>query len=148
MNMKLVLALTLLSTLSINSLAQSKAEQEIRDLEQLEFITLQRGDTIGLLKIWSKDLVVNNPFRQIVTMPQIFQRIREGKIDYSTSKRLVEKVTFIDNVAVSMGTEVITPQNQTTNAGKTVTRQYTNIWLRTKEGWRMIARQASIVTIQ
>ncbi|WP_212004016.1 nuclear transport factor 2 family protein [Chitinophaga sp. HK235] len=132
----------------ITSFAQSKVEKEIRNLEQLELATIHKGDTIGLLKIWSKDFVVNNPYGQIVTVPQIFQLIREGKIDYATVERIVDKVSFIEDVAVSMGKEIITPQNETAYAGKKVTRQYTNIWLKTKEGWRMIARQATIVSMQ
>ena len=137
-----------LAIAQISSFAQSNSETEIRRLEQLELTTLQKGDTVSLKKIWSNDFVVNNPYGQIVTIPQIFGRIRSGQIDYSTVERSVDRVTFIENVAISMGNEVVTPQNRTKNAGKKVTRQYTNIWLNTKEGWRMIARQATIISTQ
>jgi hypothetical protein len=109
---------------------------------------MQKGDTTALLKIWHKDFIVNNLYGEIVTLPQIFGFIRSGKLDYSTVERIVDRVAFVQNVAISMGNEIVTPQNATEHAGKKVTRQYTNIWLKTKEGWRMIARQATIVSVQ
>ena len=128
--------------------AQKNDENAIRKLEQLELATVQKSDTTALLKIWHKDFVVNNPYGEIVTLPQIFGFIRSGKIDYSTVERIVDRITFIQNIAVSMGNEIVTPQNATEHAGKKVTRQYTNIWLKTKEGWRLIARQATIISVQ
>jgi hypothetical protein len=130
------------------SFAQKNPEKEIRRLEKLELATMQKGDTTALLKIWHKDFIVNNPYGEIVTLPQIFGFIRSGKLDYGTVERIVDRVAFVQNVAISMGNEIVTPQNATEHAGKKVTRQYTNIWLKTKEGWRMIARQATIVSVQ
>lgn len=146
--MKSILLIGCISIIGITSTAQTADEKQIKELEQRELLALQKGDTTTLKTIWSKDFVVHNPMRQIVTIDQVFQRIKEGKIDYSTAERFVEKISFIENVAVSMGTELITPQNESDFAGKKVTRQYTNVWLRTKKGWRMIARQASIVSAQ
>ena len=132
----------------ISSFSQSKEETEIRRLEQLEITTVQKGDTAALLNIWAKEFVVNNPYGQIVTVAQIFGFIRNGQIDYSTVERKVEKVTFIENIAVSMGKEIVTPEKKTNFAGKTVTRQYTNIWIKREHSWRMIARQATIISAE
>lgn len=128
--------------------AQSKDEPEIRRLEELEINSVQRGDTATLFQLWNQDFVVNNPYNQIVTRPQILAFIRHGQIDYSTVKRVVERVTVVDNVAIAMGQETVTPQRATEFAGKLETRRYTDIWLKTKAGWRLTARQASIVSLQ
>lgn len=128
--------------------AQSKEEAEIRKLEQLEINTVQKGDTTALLSIWAKEFVVNTPGGQIITVPQIISRIRSGQIDYSTVERKVEKVTFVDNIAISMGKEIVTPEKKSDNAGKTVTRQYTNIWMKRNNSWRMVARQATIIAVE
>lgn len=128
--------------------SQSKDEPEIRRLEELEINSVQRGDTATLFRLWGQDFVVNNPYNQIVTRPQILAFIRQGQIDYSTVKRVVERVTVVDNVAIAMGQEIVTPQRATAFAGKTETRRYTDVWLKTKAGWRLTARQASIVSLK
>lgn len=128
--------------------AQSKAESEIRRLEEREIRTVQRGDTAALLRLWSNAFVVNNPYNQIVTRPQILAFMRQGQLDYSTVQRVVEKVTVVDQVAIAMGHEIVTPQRATQFAGKVERRQYTDVWLKTKAGWRLTARQASLVTVK
>lgn len=147
--MKKTLVLTVfIISFHFASFSQSKEEAEIRRLEQLEITTVQKGDTTALLNIWAKEFVVNNPYGQIVTVPQIFGFIRSGQIDYSTVERKVEKVTLVENIAISMGKEIVTPQNTTNNAGKTVTRQFTNIWIKRSDSWRMVARQATIISME
>jgi hypothetical protein len=128
--------------------AQHKDEPEIRRLEELEITTVQRGDTATLFRLWNKNFVVNNPYNQVVTRPQILAFIRQGQIDYSTVRRVVEKVTIVENVAIAMGHEIVTPQRATAFAGQVETRQYTNVWMKTKAGWRLTARQASIVAVK
>ncbi|NML36780.1 nuclear transport factor 2 family protein [Chitinophaga sp. G-6-1-13] len=123
-------------------------EKEIRRLEQQEVVAIQKADTTTLLQIWSKDFVVNNPYGQIVTLPQILAFIREGKIDYTSFERIIERVTIVDNIAITMGKEIVIPEKATQHADKKVTRQYTDVWMKTKDGWREVARQATIVNIE
>jgi hypothetical protein len=130
------------------SYSQSKEETEIRKLEQLEITTVQKADTTALLNIWAKEFVVNNPYQQIVTVPQIFGFIRNGQIDYTTVERKVEKVTIVENIAISMGKEIVTPEKKTNYAGKIVTRQYTNIWIKRNNSWMMVGRQATIISAE
>jgi hypothetical protein len=147
--MKHLLFLIAFTTIAhFSSFSQSKVETEIRKLEQLELTTVQKGDTTALLNIWAKEFVVNNPYQQIVTVPQIFGFIRSGQIDYTTVERKVEKVTVVENIAISMGKEIVTPEKKTNFAGKIVTRQYTNIWIRRNNSWRMVARQATIISAE
>lgn len=49
------------------AIGQSNDEQEIRRLEKHWTALLDNGDTTSLLKLWSKDYVVNNPNGEIVT---------------------------------------------------------------------------------
>ena len=130
------------------SFGQSKGEIEIRRLDQLESTSIYKADTTTLLKLWAKDYVVNNPYGEIVTVPQILGFIRSGQIDYSTVERVIERVTFTKNIAITMGHEVVTPQNMTNNAGKIVTHRYTHIWIKTKRQWHLTARQATIYSVK
>lgn len=142
---QLLLFMVLLTKLSNG---QSNSEAKIKQLEQQESSAIQKGDTTTLLHIWASKYVVNNPYGQIVTVRQIINLIRSGKIDYTSMKRIVDKVTFIDNIAVSMGHEIVTPENKTSFAGKTITRRYTNIWMKRKGSWLLVARHASISNTQ
>ena len=147
--MKKVLVFSLLFVLVNNiSFAQNKVAAEIRRLENLELASVQKADTATLLKLWAKDFVVNNPYGEVVTLNQILGFIREGQIDYSSVERVIEKITLTENLAIAMGKEIVTPQKATENAGKTVTRRYTNIWIKTKTGWHLTARQATNILVQ
>jgi hypothetical protein len=125
-----------------------QAEADVRRFEALEITSVQRGDTLTLRQLWHQAFVVNNPYNQIVTRPQILAFMHQGQLDYSTVERVVERVTLVDNLAIAMGHEIVTPQRATQFAGKVERRQYTDIWLKTKAGWQLTARQASIVAVK
>lgn len=126
--------------------AQSE-EAVIRNIENSEREAILKGDTMTLLKLLSPHVVVQNPENAIIGYNQITGRIRSGKIDYKSLDRQIEKITFVENIAVVMGKEIVTPKGATPNAGKTVTRRFTNVWMKTAEGWRLTARQATIIDV-
>jgi hypothetical protein len=128
---RIILIISILVAAKI-SIAQSAAEREIRRLDQLEAQATISGNTVTLKRLWSPNYVVNNPVNKVVNVAQIRQLMKEGKIAYSSFTRVVEKVTFTDNVAVTMGYEENQPEKATENAGKKVTRRYTNVWLQGK----------------
>jgi hypothetical protein len=47
-----------------------------------------------------------------------------------------------------MGSEIIRPQGQQINAGKVVTRRFTNVWMNSNNTWSIIARQATIIKVE
>ena len=47
-----------------------------------------------------------------------------------------------------MGKEIIHAEGITSNAGKTVTRRFTNIWTTENGSWKLTARQATIVSVE
>lgn len=129
------------------SLSQQNNETEIRKLEKMEAQAILKGDTIMLVKLLSPKIVVHNPENTIVKFEKIIERIRKGKIDYSSFERKIENIAFVENIAIVMGRETITPRGVTTNAGKTVTRSFTNIWMKYKNSWRLTARQATVISV-
>jgi hypothetical protein len=139
----LITTLTLLVIMHQLSFGQDKPDATIRKLEQLEAVSIQKGDTTTLLKLWGKNFVCNNPYGFIVTPPQVIRLIREGQIDYFSYERDVERITFIQNLAIVMGKEVVVPRNKTPNAGKTITMRYTHVWIKNDGLWRLMARQVS-----
>jgi hypothetical protein len=129
------------------SSAQQSHEAVIRRLENAEREAILKGDTTILYQLMSSRIVVQNPENAIVGFRQIINRVKTGKINYASFERLIEKITFIDNTSIVMGKEVLIPQGSTQNAGKNITRRFTNIWMKEKDVWKLIARQATIVAI-
>ena len=132
--------------LSINSFSQQSEESLIRRLEDAEREAILKGDTIQLSKLMSKEIVVQNPENAIVGFRQIMDRIKKGKINYSTFERRIDHIAFVNNVAIVMGLETLIPQGNTQNAGKTVKRRFTNVWTKENDSWKLTARQATIVS--
>ncbi len=142
-----LLPVMLFASIHSSAVAQQKNETEIRNLEKMEAEAILKSDTIALYKLLSSQIVVHNPENSIVTFDKIMERIKSGKIDYSAFERIIEKITFVENIAIVMGKETITPKGVTTNAGKDVTRSFTNIWMKDKISWRLTARQATIISV-
>ncbi len=139
--------LALISFLLFTTLlfAQSKDEIEIRRLEKHWTELLDKGDTNSLLKIWSKEYVVNNPNGKIVTPNEIVALMKSGHI-FPTVERIIEKITFNQNIAIVMGKELQQPKNLTTNHEEWIPRRFTNVWIRYDESWQLTARQSSEIT--
>jgi hypothetical protein len=128
------------------SLAQQQNEIEIRKLENMEAEAFSKKDTLTLLKLFSPNLVVNSPLNRVATFEDVMKLIRAGKIDVGSVKKVIERISFVENIAIVMGQDIVTPQGAMDNAGKTVTRRYTDIWMRDKTSWRLTARQATIIS--
>jgi hypothetical protein len=124
-------------------------EADIRRLESIEREATMRGDSSVLFgKIWANQMVVNTPANRVGTAEGSKMQLRTGNLNYFSFVRNIEKITFSDNIALVMGEEVVKPQGQQQNAGKTVTRRFTNIWKYTNQQWQMIGRQATIVKVE
>lgn len=129
--------------------AQDPREAEIKRLENLERESVLKMDSAALYdKLWSSNMVVNTPANRVGTVEGTKQQLRTGNLNYISFERNIEKITFDDNVAIVMGGEVIKPQGQQVNAGKTVTRRFTNIWMYKNNSWSIIARQATIIKVE
>jgi hypothetical protein len=124
-------------------LAQENDETEIRKLEKLEGDAFVKKDTLTLFKLFSPDLVVNTPLNRVATLEDIKRLIRSGKIDISSSEKIIEKISFINDMAVVMGHDIIKPEGAMENAGRTLTRRFTDVWIKDKTGWQLTIRQAT-----
>lgn len=138
-----------LTCFSNGAFAQDSREAEIRRLENLEIHSVLKGDSTVLFdKIWSPDLIVNTPANVVGTVEGTKAQLRSGNLNYLSFERGIEKITFNDNIAIVMGSETIKPQGHQVNAGKTVSRRFTNIWLYKNNRWSIIARQATIIKVE
>lgn len=128
--------------------AQSAAEIEVRRLDSTQKEAYFKKDTLALFKLFSPNVVVHGPSNKIETLEDLLIRIRRGASNREYYERIVEKVTFADNIAIVMGNETTKPTGIADNAGKTVKRRFTNIWMKTEKSWRLVARQSTIISVE
>lgn len=133
-----------MSFLTIHVIAQSSDEGEIRRLEKHWTKLLDEGDTTALLKIWSKEYVVNNPNGRIVTPKDIVSLMKSGHV-FPAVKRIIEKITFNQNIAIVMGEELQQPANMIPDENEWISRRFTNVWIKTDKDWQLASRQSSVV---
>ena len=139
--------MALMVLISNFSLAQQADEAIIRQLENAEREAILKGDSTVLLQLMSPQIVVQNPENAIVGFIKIMDRVKAGKINYSSFERNIENIAFVNNIAIVMGLEILIPQGTSQNAGKTVKRRFTNIWMKQKDVWKLTARQATIISV-
>ena len=118
-------------------------ENEIRSLEQTEVQAVLNKDTATLKKLWDRDYIVNNPENRIVlAKPNPVDRpvLQNQRVSFT---REVEKILINGDIAISMGNETVIPAGDAPNAGQTVKRRYTNIWMKKDGQWKLVARHAN-----
>ncbi len=118
-------------------------ETEIKRLEQAEVKATLDRDTMMLRKIWDKNFVVHNPEGKIIlSKTNSVDRpvLQAQRVSFT---REVEQITINGDAVISMGKEVVVPAGDNADAGQTIVRRYTNIWMKKDGSWRLIARHAN-----
>jgi hypothetical protein len=118
-------------------------EQEIRTLEQAQVDALLRNDIAAMQRNWATDYVVNNPRNEVVEASK--GRIASGTRTYSSFIREVERVLIHGNTVIVMGQEIVVPSGAAPDAGKTIIRRFTNIWMERDGKWLLTARQSTVI---
>jgi ketosteroid isomerase-like protein len=118
-------------------------EREIRRLDQMEADAVLRADFATLDELWAKDFTVNTPNNDVSDGTR--GRVRRGDVSYSSFVRVAEAVLVRGDVVIVMGRETVVPKAPTPNAGKTIHRRYTNIWMKRDGEWHLSARHANVI---
>lgn len=129
---KNTLLIFILLSFAVYCNAQKHEESLIIRLENAEKEAILKGDTIALMKLMSAQIVVQNPENTIIKYDQIMDRIKKGKIDYSSFNRTIENIAFIKNIAIVMGSETIVSKSSSPQTDKVNTRRFTNVWMKEK----------------
>jgi len=120
-------------------------EQKIRKLDLAGAEAVLRKDFGALDKLFAKDFTVNNPRGEISKSREtVKELIRSGAINYASFVREIEAVLIYGKTVITMGRETIVPENAP-QAGQTVRRRYTNIWMKRNGKWLLTARHASVI---
>jgi len=126
--------------------SSSALEKEIRELDLAHASAIFDGDAKALDVLMDDDVTVNHPTNRIVKeKKELLDLIDEGVIRYTSFDRRPEKFLFFEDMVVVMGGEVVVPAPGAPNAGKTLERRYTNIWMLRDGKWRLSMRHANNV---
>lgn len=131
--------------MTVKSYSQEAEDSLIRKLENAEREAILKRDTMQLHRLMSKNIIVQNPENVIVGFRQIMDRIRNGKINYSRFERRIDSVAIVNNIAIVMGLETLTPKTEPPSE-KIIYRRFANIWTKESGEWKLTARQATIVS--
>jgi ketosteroid isomerase-like protein len=144
----LLLATLLLSPVSTaQHIAPDPAlEAKIRALDLAHADAIFHGDAKQLDALMDDDVTVNHPTNRIVKeKKELLDLIGKGVIRYTSFERRPEQFLFFKDVVVVMGSEVVVPAPGAPNAGKTLQRRYTNVWMQRDGQWRLTVRHANNV---
>ncbi len=119
-------------------------EQEVKRLDVEHAKAVLSGDLAAMDKFWTEDFIVNNPFNEVDRA----DRIRDGRLSFSSFLRESEAIKVHGNTAIIMGKETVIPKGKSPEAGRTIYRRYTNIWMKRDGQWRLVARHASVICDQ
>jgi ketosteroid isomerase-like protein len=133
MKKSILLTMLIISSAVTIAFAQSEKkkdaiEVEVRKLDSLHAAAVLSGDLKEMDKYWTEDFIVTNPFNEI----DWADRIRNGTVPYASFKRISEAIQVYGNTVIVMGKEIVVPKGKSPDAGRTINRRYTNIWMKGK----------------
>ncbi len=133
----------------VASIAKAPAATEAIEARQKldQAIAAQNAEECSQLV--TNDLVVHTPANRVANKEAVLGYLKSGRIDYEDATTTIEGLSVRSDHVVIMGEEVVTPQNATDNAGKTVRRRFTDVWRKEPDGkWRLTIRQATVTAIE
>jgi hypothetical protein len=115
---------------------------EITEIESKRADAIERHDLSYFFSLFSREFIGTNPFNKVVDKEEVFELFQKGIAGNVSSYKVdIEKISFINSLAVVMGREILRPSA----SSKTINRRFTNIWLKNGEGWQITVRHASIM---
>ena len=128
---------------AVDPTVDESVEATIRRLDLAEASAVLTADFDTVEKLWAPDMIVNNPFNQVVKASS--GRVRSGAVTYASFTRNIESIQIHDITAIVMGNEIVVPSGKSIGAGTTIHRRYTNIWMKRDGQWLLTARHANVI---
>jgi len=125
--------------------AESAATKEVRQLNTQEVQAMLHSDADSLARLWSDDLVVNNPLNRFVDKQQVLDLVKTGFLAFTSYDRQIEYIRDYGNTVIVAGHETLVFSGKMPNAGKTQHLRFTAVWMKQHGRWQEVARHADIV---
>lgn len=104
---------------------------------------IQAHDVEGVKAVWSEDFIVNSPNNSILRRDEVIAAMSDDLLAYREFEKHVEYVGQHGDATIVMGHDTMVPLKGP-GAGKHVVRPFTDVWMKDPDGWKLIARQATI----
>jgi ketosteroid isomerase-like protein len=120
--------------------ADSKSEQEVRQMIEKYRAAFLRHDIPTLEKIWADDYVFVNAFGEVLTKAQRLANLKSGATTLESIKEEENiNVRVYQNSAVATSRVTIKGQY----SGQPTTGQYrsTHVWVKGPNGWQLVSNQ-------
>ncbi|RVT90275.1 nuclear transport factor 2 family protein [Sphingomonas crocodyli] len=103
-------------------------------------------DADGVKSVWAEDFVVNSPNNEVLNRDQVIAVMERDFLEYKDFRKHITFVSQKPEITVVMGYDTMVPIKGP-GAGQQVTRPFTDIWAKRTEGWKLVARQATISAV-
>lgn len=103
-------------------------------------------DHAAFAALLADDLAVNNPQNGVSVRGATGQRSAAGQISYSRYDRVIEYAGLRGNMVLLMGEEIVRPKTPGGTSAREVRRRFTDLWVPVDGGWKLTARQATLIT--
>lgn len=124
---------------------ESAATQQVRQLSEQEVQAMLHADAAAMARLWSDDLVVNNPLHQFVDKKQVLHLVTSGFLAFTSYDRQIEYIRDYGDTVIVAGHETLVFSGHMPNAGKTQHLRFTAVWMKQQGRWQEVARHADIV---
>jgi ketosteroid isomerase-like protein len=131
---------------------QSKTEMaKVRKLMDYETEIVLKQDTNAMKQFYPDDMVVTNPYNQVINKRTILDRVKSNFVKYSSYEKVVDYYHLEnDDLLVVIGNETIVPASDANrdDRGKTVRRRFTEIWAKRNGEWKQVIRHFNNIDIK
>lgn len=129
-----------------NELYRNQVLRQIDSLIQYQEQLVLRQDTVAMRAFYPDDMIITNPFGQMINKETMIKRVKTGVIQYSKFEKTIEHFAMEgDKVAIVAGNEKVTPTSDANraDAGKPHERRFTEVWVYREGRWQRLIRHAS-----
>lgn len=102
-------------------------------------------DHAAFAALLANDLAVNNPQNSVSVRGATKQRNSAGQISYASYDRVIEYAGMRGGMVLLMGEKIVLPRTTDGTAARPVHRRFSDLWKRDAEGWKLTARQSTVV---
>jgi ketosteroid isomerase-like protein len=128
--------------------AESAATKEVRQLNEQEVQAMLHSDADAMGRLWSDELVVNNPLNRFVDKHQVLDLVKTGFLAFTSYERQIEYIRDYGETVIVAGHETLVFSGKMPNAGKPQRLRFTAVWMKQHGRWQEVARHAHIVPPQ
>lgn len=141
----LIFLTSCLNTAGQNANNTKAMEAEISKMEKILIQAILKRDDAKLSEIFADDLAVNAPINRISTKADVLRLVRERRISYSAYEASIEHIEALGDAVIVMGSETVSPIDNSPFAGTVLKRRFTQIWTKQTGKWQLSVRHANVI---